>query len=206
MTRKNILLIDDHSLFRSGLRALICNNLNHVEVLESTSLEDAMRLETPVVDLILLDIKLEGLNGLDGTTLLKRKWPICLIIVLSADDSSQTIRSARERGVNYFLSKGSSADEILIAIKETIEDGAITSKIADNEFSNPAEHHKPLFTPRQYEVLDLLCKGLTNKMIGRQLQLSENTVRCHVQVLLAELNAANRSEAAFTARRMGLVV
>ena len=64
---------------------------------------------------------------------------------------------------------------------------------------------KPLLTPRQYEVLDLVCQGLSNKLIARRLDLSENTVRCHVQVVLTTLQVSNRSEAAFAARRKGLV-
>lgn len=159
------------------------------------------------VNLILLDIKLQGLNGLDGSALLKRKWPDSPIIVISADDSPETMRLALDRGACDFISKGNSADEILRIISKVFNDDGNDSMTTATAaaVSADATNHKPLFTPRQYEVLDLLCKGLTNKMIGRQLALSENTVRCHVQVLLAELKASNRSEAAFAARRMGLV-
>ena len=205
MATKTILLIDDHSLFRSGLRTLILNSLADIDIIESASLEEAMRLANTTLDLLLLDIKLQGLNGLDGAALLKRKWPGCPIIVISADDSSDTIRLAQERGAHHFISKGNSAEEILRAITLALDQGKRAKEFTQNESGLSPTNSKPLLTPRQYEVLDLLCKGLSNKMIGRQLDLSENTVRCHVQVLLATFNASNRAEAAFTARRMGLV-
>lgn len=205
MAAKNILLIDDHSLFRSGLRILISNGIDEVEILESASLEEAMRLEVVKMNLILLDIKLQGLNGLEGTILLKNKWPETVIIVVSADNSPETIKLAKEKGANYFLSKGDSADEILRIISQGLTSNVNGLYFDTDKANTLAKTKKPQFTPRQYEVLDLVCKGLSNKMIARQLQLSENTVRCHVQVLLATLNASNRSEAAFTARRMGLV-
>ena len=205
MAAQTLLLIDDHSLFRSGLRIHLSNSLPDICIVESASLEEAMRVSDLGVNLILLDIKLQGLNGLDGSALLKRKWPDAPIIVISADDAPATMRLALDRGARHFISKGNSADEILRIISSVLNDDASEDIATTAAVSVDTTNHKPLFTPRQYEVLDLLCKGLSNKMIGRQLALSENTVRCHVQVLLAELNASNRSEAAFTARRMGLV-
>ncbi|MBC3807176.1 response regulator transcription factor [Undibacterium seohonense] len=205
MANKSILLIDDHSLFRSGLKTLICNSLANVDIVESNSLEDAMRLPNPLLHLILLDIKLQGLNGLDGAILLKQKWPETPIVVISADNSLETLRLAQEKGARYFIPKTSSADAILQIIIKALDDPGIEFTKTPKEFESRSTSNKNLLTPRQYEVLDLVCKGHSNKMIARQLELSENTVRCHVQVLLAALNASNRAEAAFTARRMGLV-
>lgn len=164
-----------------------------------------MQLSGLPLHLILLDIKLQGLNGLEGSALLQRKWPDAPIIIISADDSPNTSKLALERGACYFMSKGDSAEEILRVITKVLSDDENIDYNKSTTATLNGVQHKPLLTPRQYEVLDLLCKGLSNKMIGRQLELSENTVRCHVQVLLAVLNASNRSEAAFTARRMGLV-
>ncbi|MBC3832163.1 response regulator transcription factor [Undibacterium amnicola] len=205
MANKTILLIDDHSLFRSGLRALISHSLTSVEIVESDSLEDALRVQNPVLALILLDVKLQGLNGLEGAILLKRKWPETPIIVISADNSLETLQLAQEKGARYFIPKTSSADDILRIITKALNEPETQLTKVPKEFGLKSTSHKQLLTPRQYEVLDLVCKGLSNKMIARQLDLSENTVRCHVQVLLAALNASNRAEAAFTARRMGLI-
>jgi DNA-binding NarL/FixJ family response regulator len=205
MPSKTILLIDDHSLFRRGLRALIQSGLDDIDIIESDSLEAAMQAPNTALQLILLDIKLQGLNGLEGAAMLKRKWADCPIIVISADSSPGTVRLAHEKGACHFISKASSADDILQLISQVLNDTDKLPATKSEEYSPNSATHKPLLTPRQYEVLDLLCKGLSNKMIARQLDLSENTVRCHVQVLLGAFKATNRSEAAFTARRMGLV-
>lgn len=207
MLSSKILLIDDHSLFRTGLRALICNGLQDVSVLEAASLEETMRVDLTDIHLILLDIKLQGLNGLEGIALLKRKWPETPVLVLSADDAPETAQLARERGARSFISKGDTADNILAAILSVLRGEADDAEMPAQQMQEKtrANAAKPLLTPRQYEVLDLVCQGLSNKLIARRLDLSENTVRCHVQVVLTTLQVSNRSEAAFAARRKGLV-
>ena len=206
MSTSKILLIDDHSLFRTGLRVLICNGSQDIGVVEAASLEEAMRIAPAELHLILLDIKLQGLNGLEGIALLKRRWPRAPVIVLSADDAPDTAQRARERGAHSFISKGETAENILAEIRRVL-------RVAEEDLETQVQtqekvrtnYTKPLLTPRQYEVLDLVCQGLSNKMIARRLDLSENTVRCHVQVVLTTLQVSNRSEAAFAARRKGLV-
>lgn len=206
MLTLKILLIDDHSLFRTGLRTLICNGLQDVSALEAASLEEAMRIAPADVHLILLDIKLQGLNGLEGIALLKRKWPQAPVLVLSADDSPETVQLARERGAHSFISKGDTAENILTEIHRVLHAAEEDAEQQEQPLEKArTSHTKPLLTPRQYEVLDLVCQGLSNKMIARRLDLSENTVRCHVQVVLTTLQVSNRSEAAFAARRKGLV-
>src|ERR1700733_7344696 len=93
-----ILLIDDHALFRTGLRMVLNAGIENLEISEAASLEEAMRsmMELPAV--VLLDIKLQGLNGLEGIALLERKWPQTAVIVLSSDCTSSTARLALERG------------------------------------------------------------------------------------------------------------
>lgn len=206
MSTSKILLIDDHSLFRTGLRVLICNGSQDIGVVEAASLEEAMRIAPAELHLILLDIKLQGLNGLEGIALLKRRWPRAPVIVLSADDAPDTAQRARERGAHSFISKSEVAENIFAEIRRvlrTAEEDVAT--LVHTQEKVRTSYTKPLLTPRQYEVLDLVCQGLSNKMIARRLDLSENTVRCHVQVVLTTLQVSNRSEAAFAARRKGLV-
>lgn len=207
MLTSKILLIDDHSLFRTGLRTLICNGLQNVSVIEAASLEETMRVAPADIHLVLLDIKLQGLNGLEGIALLKRKWPQTPVLVLSADDAPDTAQLARERGAHRFISKGETAENILAEIRQVLSTEGTVEISAQTQTQEKTKTNaaKPLLTPRQYEVLDLVCQGLSNKMIARRLDLSENTVRCHVQVVLTTLQVSNRSEAAFAARRRGLV-
>jgi DNA-binding NarL/FixJ family response regulator len=202
MSLLKILLIDDHALFRSGLQMVLASGLESVEIGEMSSVEESVRLVPGVPDIVLLDIQLQGLNGLDGIVLLQQRWPATAIVVLSSDDTSQARKRAFELGAVAFVSKADSADNIL-ALIERIRSGQLTT--SSPAAASMGDDGRPRLTPRQCEVLDLLCQGLSNKMIGRRLELSENTVRWHVQALLTALQASSRSEAAFLARRCGLV-
>ncbi len=193
-----LLLIDDHAMFRTGLHLLLRSALPNLEVIKAGAIDEALQQVLPP-DLILLDVQLQGLNGLDGMALLRRRWANAPIVVLTANPSPDVMRMAMEQGASAFVSKEQTADDILSVVRQVLAlahaDGA----------SPPAAHTPSGLTPRQCEVLDQLCLGLTNKAIGRKLGLSENTVRVHVQAILAHLGVSNRSEAAFAARRKGLV-
>jgi DNA-binding NarL/FixJ family response regulator len=200
---QTIILIDDHSLFRAGLRLMLAEALGGLDVREAASLDEALAgaRDAAAPQLVLLDIQLPGVNGLDGMALIRRRWPDCAIIVLSADAASETAHDALARGAARFVSKAEPAGAILAAISAVLrgEAGAPLPPGA-------GERGEQLrLTPRQCEVLALICQGLSNKLIARRLNLSENTVRGHVQALLALLGVVSRSEAAFAARSRGLV-
>jgi DNA-binding NarL/FixJ family response regulator len=193
-----ILLVDDHSLFRCGLRMVLSAAIPDLEVSEASSLEEAMRASAIEPALVLLDIQLHGLNGLDGIALIKRRWPLAAVIILSSEVAPQKITTAIERGAAAFVSKADPADKILAVIAQ------VRRGLPVNADHQPAQQ-AALLTPRQSEVLNLLCQGLSNKVIGRRLNLSENTVRGHVQAVLAALQVSSRSEAGFAARQRGIV-
>jgi len=198
-----LLVIDDHSLFRSGLRVVLGANMPHAEVIEAGSLNEAMQVEVEKIDAILLDIKLPGLSGLEGIALLKRKWPLTPILILSSQDEPETVRLALARGATRFISKAETSDNIVAMINRILRGDL--SNTGGPEVGGEAmglHHH---LTPRQCEVLDLVCQGMSNKLIARQLALSEHTVRGHVQAILSFLQVSSRSEAAFAARQRGLV-
>jgi DNA-binding NarL/FixJ family response regulator len=198
MLPPRILLIDDHALFRCGLRMVLAAGIADLEVAEAASLDEAMRspMENPA--LVLLDIQLHGLSGLEGIALVKRKWPEAAVVILSSDFAPQNVRLALERGAVAFVSKAEPADKILAVIDQLRRGRPVVPAGEGNA-------QRQLLTPRQSEVLDLMCQGLSNKVIGRRLNLSENTVRGHVQAVLAALQVSSRSEAGFAARRRGLV-
>jgi DNA-binding NarL/FixJ family response regulator len=206
MLPPTILLIDDHALFRVGLRMVLTSGIPDAVVTEVASLEDAMRGLIDEPALVLLDIQLHGLNGLEGIALVKRRWPAAAVVILSSDAGAQNVRMAHERGAAAFVSKADTADNILAVIDQLRRGLPIVS--ASGALAQPGsggDASRQLLTPRQSEVLDLLCQGLSNKVIGRRLNLSENTVRGHVQAVLAALHVSSRSEAGFAARRRGLV-
>ncbi|MDD5057538.1 MAG: response regulator transcription factor [Sideroxydans sp.] len=204
MNTTRLLVIDDHALFRSGLRMVLSTNMPNTEVIEAGSLIEAMNIAPEKIDAIMLDIKLPGLNGLEGIALLKRKWPLTPILMLSSQDEPETVRLALARGATRFISKADTADNILAVLGRVLRgdlSGPTTQGASGGDATN-SHHH---LTPRQCEVLDRLCQGMSNKLIARQLDLSEHTVRGHVQAILTFLQVSSRSEAAFAARRRGLV-
>lgn len=206
MLPARLLLIDDHALFRCGLHMVLAAGIPDLEVAEAASLEEAMHCTMASPALVLLDVHLHGLNGIEGIALVKRKWPDAAVIMLSSQAEPQTIALALERGAATFVSKAATADTILSVIDQ-VRRGHLPLPPSGAAPSAPAmgDADTQRLTPRQCEVLDLMCQGLSNKLIGRRLNLSENTVRGHVQAVLAALQVSSRSEASFAARQRGLV-
>jgi len=204
MTTTNILLIDDHAMFRSGLRMVLCAGMQDAEIFEAGSLIEATQAAPEWIDIILLDINLPGLNGLDGIAIIKRKWPQTPVIVLSSQDGPETARDAVARGAVCFISKADTADRIVSLLNRVLHGEYNEPEVlsADGDEEAKAPQH---LTSRQCEVLDLLCQGMSNKLIARKLFLSEHTVRGHVQSVLGFLQVSSRSEAIVAARRRGLV-
>jgi DNA-binding NarL/FixJ family response regulator len=197
-----ILLIDDHAMFRSGMAMVLRSGMANVEVFEAGSLDEAMRSAVTMPAVVLLDIQLQGLNGLECIALLQRSWPQTLIVMLSADATQGTVRLALQRGALAFVSKTDTADTILAVINKVLYQRPAEPFPVNKGESYPEQSR---LTPRQCEVLDLLCQGLPNKTIGKRLGLSENTVRGHVQAVMNFLQVSSRTEAAFAARRSGLI-
>ena len=205
MLNKSILLIDDHALFRSGMRLLLLAGMQQVQVFEASSLEQAINETRQVPDVILLDIQLNGVNGLQGMGMVKRQWPEVPVVMLSSVNDADTVRLCMERGAVAFVSKADT-DKKIIRIIEHI----FSNPLPDEALSLPARHElrtvaNPQLTPRQCEVLDLLCEGLSNRAIAERMQVSEYTVRGHVQHLLAVLGVNSRAAALFKARKLGLI-
>ena len=209
MTALRILLIDDHALFRSGMHLVLKAALPHAEVLEAASLEQAVHEPVGPPTLVLLDIQLQGVNGLEGLGLLKQRWPTVPVIMLSSALEPETVRLALSRGAAAFVSKADTAGKIIDVIEQTLNGSLPAPASANpNDMSAGLTQNlaaKPRLTPRQCEVLDLLCEGLSNKVIARRLNLSEFTVRGHVQALLGLLGVSSRSQALVAARRSGLI-
>ncbi|MBH2043558.1 MAG: response regulator transcription factor [Comamonadaceae bacterium] len=198
-----LLLIDDHTLFRSGLRLILKEGLPQVEVLEAASLEQAVQLTTDPPNLVLLDIQLQGVNGLEGIGLLHRRWPDTAVVILSSIATPDKVQLAASRGAAGFVSKGDSSDRIIAVVREVLNGSTPRADVTPAFTTTvPAP---PRLTPRQCEVLGLLCEGLSNKVIAKRLQLSEFTVRAHVHSVLGLLEVTSRSQAVFVARQKGLI-
>lgn len=197
MPHPHILLIDDHALFRSGMRLVLQAGLPGADITEAASLEQAVRAAGPP-SLVLLDIQLQGVNGLEGLGLLKQRWPEVPVLMLSSSSEPETIRLALSRGAAAFFSKADTAEKIIALIRQVLAGDLPAGTSAPDA-------GKPRLTPRQCEVLDLLSEGLSNKAIARRLDLSEFTVRAHVQAVLGVLGVSSRSQATYAARSSGLI-
>ncbi|MBY4948685.1 response regulator transcription factor [Cupriavidus respiraculi] len=205
MARANLLLVDDHTLFRTGLRLLLADSPSVASIVEAGAVMEAVQAHGGAdIDVILLDIQMPGLNGIEGVRVLRRHFPAARILIVSGTSGSDAIPPAARKDIAGFLPKSSDAQQIELAIARCLEGG---TWFADD---SPASAHTQAYevsmlTARQLEVLSQLNLGRSNKVIAHHLGLSENTVRVHVAAILDHLGVVSRVEAILEAQRRGLV-
>ena len=206
-----ILLVDDHPLFIEGIRNVLLQLNDKVVIQTSGSCEEALELtrDDDNYDLVLLDLNLPGMSGLEGLQLLRHQLPATPIVLLSASEDRSKVLNAIELGAKGYIPKSSSAEIIINAIQLVLSGGVyLPMAVLDTVNSSP---HKNIntdghtLTPRQIDVLKLLADGLSNKAIGNQLEMAENTVRVHVSAILKFLEVKNRTEAGVAAVKMGIM-
>jgi DNA-binding NarL/FixJ family response regulator len=199
MPPARVFLIDDHAVFCSGLSMLLGAGIPNIEISAVASLDAAMRDAQPSVDVILLDINLKGLNGIEGIALLKRKWPFAHILMLSSQDDPKTVSRALTCGADGFISKVETAENIIASVNQILL-GQPSSMSPDSKGREQLG-----LTPRQLEILNLLNQGLSSKHMANRLALSTNTINKHVQSVLNHFGVSSRAEAIFVARSRGLI-
>lgn len=199
MSLFNVLLVDDHAMFRTGLALVIGSAMPKAVVIEAASLDEAMSIDADTMEVVLLDIQLAGLNGLECIAPIRRRWPDVPVVVVSSHTDPESMRLATARGAAEFVSKAEPAARIVELIRGVLRRDLTSGPMPLNPLR--ARH----LTPRQCEVLELLSQGLANKVIARRLELSENTVRRHVQDILVFFDVGSRAESVFVARQRGLV-
>ncbi|WP_339860836.1 response regulator transcription factor [Paremcibacter congregatus] len=201
-----ILLVDDHVLFRDGLKFVLRQLADVVDIRECGSCEDAYQLmETDDgFDLILLDVDLPGISGMDGLQGFRRLDPSAPIVFLSGSDDYNLIKRALELGVMGYIPKTLSSEIMIQALQLILKGGRY---VPDNVLYG-ADHHsrsKVVLTTRQSEILRLISQGKSNKEIAQNLGIADNTVRVHISAIFQILKVNNRTEAAFAALQDGLV-
>lgn len=213
MHNAHLLLIDDHTLFRTGLRLVLADSPSVAGIIEAGSVMGAVEEHRAAsVDIILLDIQMPGLNGIEGVKVLRRHFPAARILIVSGTSGLETIPDTARREIAGFLPKSANSIEIEDAIASCLRGDTYFNPDAD--CGSPASHangnayqgyQASSLTPRQLEVLDQLSQGRSNKIIAHHLGLSENTVRVHVAAILDHLGVVSRVEAVLEAQRRGLV-
>ena len=205
------LLIDDHPLFVEGIRGILQRLDDVIDIQTSGSCEEALALteNDDDFDLVLLDLNLPGVSGLDGIQQLRHQLPATPIVLLSASEDRNKVLRAIELGAKGYIPKSSTPDVIISALQLVLSGGvylpmAVLDTVNTSQ-SKTSNADGQTLTPRQADVLALLAEGHTNKAIAKQLAMAENTVRVHVSAILRFLGVENRTEAGVAAARMGLL-
>ncbi|TLP44776.1 MULTISPECIES: response regulator transcription factor [Cohaesibacter] len=204
-----IILADDHPLYRSGMTLLLEDLFPGSKVEEAGDGVSLNRLiaKSPSPDLILSDLLFPGFDYMRDLKRLRQSFALCPIIAVSMLNDPVEIEQIMGLGVNGFISKSVSSQEVMRAIRNIMQ-GQIEVCISDATLSQDMgqQHHVPLgdLTPRQIEILKLLRHGLSNKEIARELDLSPFTVRSHVSALMKNLGVSNRAAASAMAASYGL--
>ena len=207
-----VLLADDHPTFARTLSTVLRGA--GLEVVGSaTSGEEAVELALELQpDVVLMDVHMPGVDGIEATAHLAEAAPHVAVVVLTMLDDDESVFAALQAGARGYLVKGASKDEILRAITSAIEGeiifGAAVARRLRTFFSQPVPQSTvvpfPTLTSREHEVLDELAAGRSNNEIARRLSLSEKTVRNYASAIFVKLHVASRSEAIVKAREAGL--
>ncbi|WP_298272802.1 response regulator transcription factor [uncultured Bradyrhizobium sp.] len=209
-----VLVVDDHSIVRDGLAALLEQVSPEFEVFQAGDAEEGLQLLDQVgdFDLVILDLFIPGVDGFEAISAFGLKRPELPVIVLSSSEDSDDVRRALASGALGYVPKSASQHVLLSAIKLVMNGDLyvpplVLSKSSDSNSQTgdlPKANGK-LLTPRQREVLILLCEGNPNKAIATKLNLSEKTVKTHISLIYKALNVANRMQASKAAREAGLI-
>jgi DNA-binding NarL/FixJ family response regulator len=207
-----ILIADDHALFREGLRYVLARLEPQVEVIEARDGAEALEIlgRRPDVDLILLDLAMPGVDGLAGLRALRARLPAVPVVILAASEEPTDIRLALDGGAMGFISKSSTSEVMLGALRLVLAGGVyLPPTLLERQRSGARTKdggRKTLetlgLTPRQHDVLRLLSQGRSNKEIARTLDLTEGTVKLHVSAILRALEVDNRTQAVVAAARL----
>ncbi|GMV34108.1 MAG: DNA-binding response regulator [Chloroflexota bacterium] len=208
-----ILLCDDQAVIRDGLEMLLTLEKDFQVVGSAQDGQEAVELAAKKQpDLILMDLKMPGMNGIEATREIRKKFPAIKILVLTTYDEDEWVFDAIRAGASGYLLKDTPRQKIIEAIRGTVEgksflDPAVAGKLMTQVASNqtqPASILTDKLTERELDVLRLLAKGMTNTDIAGTLHLSEGTVRNHVSAILEKLGVSDRTQAAVIAIQHGL--
>lgn len=211
-----ILLVDDHALFREGLKFLLRSLDAALAVDEAGDCTKALEhAAARRYELVLLDFKMPGTAGLDALAALREVTPATPLVVLSGEEDPAVVRAAIERGAMGFIPKSSTPEVMIQALRLVLARGvylpptvldataaSLPAAVTPPTSTGPAA--LPGLTPRQMDVLRCVIQGKPNKIIARELDVSEGTVKAHLSSVMHALGTRNRTEAVYAAAKLGL--
>lgn len=210
-----VVIADDHPMYRFGLAAIL-GQAGDVDVVTSAGTGDELltAVDEHAPDVVVTDLSMPGLDGVEATRRLLAAVPDLPILVLTMHEDDEHVFAALRAGARGYLVKGADGAEILGAVRTVATGGAvyggtvarrIVSFYSGGAEQSPTERAFPQLTPRERDVLELLAVGCRNHEIARRLQMSDKTVRNHVSAILTKLQVPDRTAAALRARESGTV-
>ena len=215
MGKLKILLADDHPLFRSGIKLLLQRQKDFDVIGEASDGAECVKLAQKLKpDLVLLDLHMEGVCGLEALPLLKKEVPEAHVLMLTVSEDAADLIEALKLGAAGYLLKNIDTDFLLDSIKRAANGESVMSPQMAANLANAIRMEKkvtaekeeaPHLSPRETQIIQLIAKGASNKEIARSLDIAESTVKIHVQGILRKLNLTSRVQAAIYAIDHNLV-
>lgn len=205
-----ILIIDDHALFRQGLRFLLRDLDADLEIVEAGDCAQATALAGESFNVVLLDLHMPGVAGLDALEAVRQAFEASRIVVLSGEEDPRQVRRAIDAGAAGFIPKSSTPEVLLSALRLVLADGVYLPAVAlkglggEEADALSSDRLGDALSDRQVDVLRKAVQGKANKVIARELGISEGTVKAHLSAAFRALGVHNRTEAVYAAARSGL--
>jgi len=208
-----IIVADDHPVVRDGLTAMLGTQPDFEVVgLAATGIEVVDKVRSLKPDIVLLDLEMPEMDGVEALEHLRSQQPEVDVIVFTAFDTDERILSAVRAGAKGYLLKGTPSEELFEAVRVVSEGGSLLQPMVASRLmehlsaeTRQSSHSQEKLTAREGEVLKLLAQGKTNREIAAALVITERTVKFHVSSILGKLGAGNRTEAVAIAAQRGLV-
>ena len=209
MEAARILIVDDHPLFRDALRHALSGGKTRLDISEAGSLDSliAILANDDTCDLVLLDLRMPGVQGLSGLIFLRTQYPNIPVVIVSANEEVGIVQKSLDLGASGFIPKSSGTATIIEAVETVLDGGVWTPPWAEREVPRDPEtaaiaRRVASLTAQQIRVLMMLKEGLLNKQIAHALDVSEATVKAHVSAILLKLGVASRTQAVIAASKL----
>jgi DNA-binding NarL/FixJ family response regulator len=217
--RTRVVIADDHVLTRAGLRVVLSDDPDFEVVGEASNGSQALAIIRSLrPDLVLMDLRMSGMDGLEATRLVKEAVPTTTVLILSMVDEAELAVEALKAGAAGYVLKSASETDLRAAMHDVLAGNLLVDRRLVRDVlwrvasaapapapAPPVAHHEVL-SSREREVLDLLARGCTNREIAEELVIGSSTVKVHVEHILAKLGVGDRTQAAVRAIQMGYVI